>query len=160
MKNLLNFKSISGINFFNLVAVALCFYCLTACQKNEMEELDEEITETTMIESKDNQTLLSLPVISEDVIDLSEYTESVDKATSRSSRTLILKESVRVDAGDWHLISYLASTMSNPLENKYEVVLKPISGRPDSYIYGYDGCLLYTSPSPRDRTRSRMPSSA
>ena len=24
----------------------------------------------------------------------------------------------------------------------------------------YDFCLLYTSPSPRDRTRSRMPSSA
>ena len=24
----------------------------------------------------------------------------------------------------------------------------------------YDVCLLYTSPSPRDRTRSRMPSSA
>ena len=26
--------------------------------------------------------------------------------------------------------------------------------------YTYEGCLLYTSPSPRDRTRSRMPSSA
>ena len=26
--------------------------------------------------------------------------------------------------------------------------------------YYYKGCLLYTSPSPRDRTRSRMPSSA
>ena len=25
---------------------------------------------------------------------------------------------------------------------------------------GFQGCLLYTSPSPRDRTRSRMPSSA
>ena len=25
---------------------------------------------------------------------------------------------------------------------------------------GFDCCLLYTSPSPRDRTRSRMPSSA
>ena len=25
---------------------------------------------------------------------------------------------------------------------------------------GYSGCLLYTSPSPRDRTRARMPSSA
>ena len=25
---------------------------------------------------------------------------------------------------------------------------------------GYTSCLLYTSPSPRDRTRSRMPSSA
>ena len=27
-------------------------------------------------------------------------------------------------------------------------------------MYGYYTCLLYTSPSPRDRTRSRMPSSA
>ena len=27
-------------------------------------------------------------------------------------------------------------------------------------IYGPKVCLLYTSPSPRDRTRSRMPSSA
>ena len=27
-------------------------------------------------------------------------------------------------------------------------------------IYQDKGCLLYTSPSPRDRTRSRMPSSA
>ena len=26
--------------------------------------------------------------------------------------------------------------------------------------YGFMSCLLYTSPSPRDRTRSRMPSSA
>ena len=26
--------------------------------------------------------------------------------------------------------------------------------------YLYNSCLLYTSPSPRDRTRSRMPSSA
>ena len=28
------------------------------------------------------------------------------------------------------------------------------------YLIQYSGCLLYTSPSPRDRTRSRMPSSA
>ena len=27
-------------------------------------------------------------------------------------------------------------------------------------FYALEGCLLYTSPSPRDRTRSRMPSSA
>ena len=30
----------------------------------------------------------------------------------------------------------------------------------DQFDYVVDGCLLYTSPSPRDRTRSRMPSSA
>ena len=30
----------------------------------------------------------------------------------------------------------------------------------DAYTEIFSGCLLYTSPSPRDRTRSRMPSSA
>ena len=28
------------------------------------------------------------------------------------------------------------------------------------YVVNYDSCLLYTSPSPRDRQKSRMPSSA
>ena len=42
--------------------------------------------------------------------------------------------------------------------------LKTIYGELDicegeATVLGYD-CLLYTSPSPRDRTRSRMPSSA
>ena len=32
--------------------------------------------------------------------------------------------------------------------------------KPDQAIRGTVTCLLYTSPSPRDRTRSRMPSSA
>ena len=36
--------------------------------------------------------------------------------------------------------------------------LTPVGGWP--VTYGSHGCLLYTSPSPRDRTRSRMPSSA
>ena len=30
----------------------------------------------------------------------------------------------------------------------------------NKYLNHYTDCLLYTSPSPRDRTRSRMPSSA
>ena len=30
----------------------------------------------------------------------------------------------------------------------------------DNVLHISEGCLLYTSPSPRDRTRSRMPSSA
>ena len=39
---------------------------------------------------------------------------------------------------------------------------KTVKGRAAPYIDGARpaGCLLYTSPSPRDRTRSRMPSSA
>ena len=37
-----------------------------------------------------------------------------------------------------------------------DCVLKPVSQFPDPIR----GCLLYTSPSPRDRQKSRMPSSA
>ena len=48
-----------------------------------------------------------------------------------------------------------------------KVVYKPVAGErplwdfPDgSLAHREYACLLYTSPSPRDRTRSRMPSSA
>src|SRR5664280_2539121 len=46
--------------------------------------------------------------------------------------------------------------LNGPARNEH-----PRSRRPT--VYGptyYRACLLYTSPSPRDRTRSRMPSSA
>ena len=48
------------------------------------------------------------------------------------------------------------SFLFNYLDNKLnkEVKSEDIDGE------GYLICLLYTSPSPRDRTRSRMPSSA
>ena len=35
-----------------------------------------------------------------------------------------------------------------------------INELPDKIVELHNNCLLYTSPSPRDRTRSRMPSSA
>ena len=37
---------------------------------------------------------------------------------------------------------------------------KPITRTPVSYVTGGFACLLYTSPSPRDKRQSRMPSSA
>ena len=48
---------------------------------------------------------------------------------------------------------------------KPELVKRNGQEAPDAFIKGKKfafttGCLLYTSPSPRDRTRSRMPSSA
>ena len=46
---------------------------------------------------------------------------------------------------------------------KYGESAKPLACRIYPYAFhpaGDDICLLYTSPSPRDRTRSRMPSSA
>ena len=40
------------------------------------------------------------------------------------------------------------------------VLLRVGSGHPSKPTAYVTNCLLYTSPSPRDRTRSRMPSSA
>ena len=38
-----------------------------------------------------------------------------------------------------------------------DVALEPVAPGPS---VGYESCLLYTSPSPRDKRQSRMPSSA
>ena len=49
------------------------------------------------------------------------------------------------------------SVLTGRIEPRNEVLLKPqLSGIVAEIMH----CLLYTSPSPRDRTRSRMPSSA
>ena len=40
------------------------------------------------------------------------------------------------------------------------ITLRAIELLKEADVVLYDSCLLYTSPSPRDRTRSRMPSSA
>ena len=45
------------------------------------------------------------------------------------------------------------------LENSFTPFLHVLSSNTGA-IQLYESCLLYTSPSPRDRTRSRMPSSA
>ena len=44
------------------------------------------------------------------------------------------------------------------IDNAIANALREITNRYD--FKGSNTCLLYTSPSPRDRTRSRMPSSA
>ena len=48
------------------------------------------------------------------------------------------------------------------LFKKTKLFLQKLNYRPKylSFGDGYKGCLLYTSPSPRDRQKSRMPSSA
>ena len=62
-----------------------------------------------------------------------------------------------------HRVSLVATL---PAVRRLRNFLNPHSRLPtcdkDMVLLGerYESCLLYTSPSPRDRTRSRMPSSA
>ena len=58
------------------------------------------------------------------------------------------------------LIKYLeedSTPFTGKVYNYYNNGTKELEG---NYVRGFKHCLLYTSPSPRDRTRSRMPSSA
>ena len=58
------------------------------------------------------------------------------------------------EEGGWGITKVQSGTGS--IENTIEVPLVPATNKG----LKFDACLLYTSPSPRDRTRSRMPSSA
>ena len=83
----------------------------------------------------------------------------------------IASADVERDELDWGTIGWLSRPESTGAQDivAMEVSLSPGYGHdfhkhPDQeeVIYVIEGsvCLLYTSPSPRDRTRSRMPSSA
>ena len=52
------------------------------------------------------------------------------------------------------------SRKGESVESSLIVETEDISRTLERFSYDRDICLLYTSPSPRDRTRSRMPSSA
>ena len=61
-------------------------------------------------------------------------------------------------------MNILVTGANGQLGNEMRIVTK---GSSDKYIFtdvnqveGLETCLLYTSPSPRDRQKSRMPSSA
>ena len=59
---------------------------------------------------------------------------------------------------------YIPRDFGSPEQNFWNLVndaiLCDVAVERQVEITGPDACLLYTSPSPRDRTRSRMPSSA
>ena len=62
---------------------------------------------------------------------------------------------VRRAIKDGHgVVNVDALTYAACLDNVAEAAKSP------DYTFEHTDCLLYTSPSPRDRTRSRMPSSA
>ena len=62
------------------------------------------------------------------------------------------------DQNDWEIKDFPDNTLLNKFFKDKIVVLERVDGH--AYIVNDYACLLYTSPSPRDRTRSRMPSSA
>jgi len=70
------------------------------------------------------------------------YLDAMNKWASKKTDWMVLKSLEATEGLEWETVN-----MDDPdTWNNYQEELK--------------ACLLYTSPSPRDRTRSRMPSSA
>ena len=57
-------------------------------------------------------------------------------------------------------ICVLDSGLTKEQHNELSKKVDEINWKPDLIVASYHGCLLYTSPSPRDLSTSRMPSSA
>ena len=62
-----------------------------------------------------------------------------------------------VDRGDYRQTQQVSGECPKPAEGEILLAIDKFAMTANNVSYA---CLLYTSPSPRDRTRSRMPSSA
>ena len=73
--------------------------------------------------------------------------------SSDESYTIYVDDFDKVFVGTWHGgVNYFDGKLWNSLDSR--------DGLLNNTIKTLYGCLLYTSPSPRDRQKSRMPSSA
>ena len=75
--------------------------------------------------------------------------------TIRQEKKLLEELEANIFNADWITIGIMA-----PSDNRAVKALQSISKKYPSIKFGNIGCLLYTSPSPRDQLTSRMPSSA
>ena len=74
------------------------------------------------------------------------------------ARTVV--DHVSIDVNQGEIVGLLGPNGAGKTTTFYMIVglIKPNEGR--IFLEDDEGCLLYTSPSPRDRSLSRMPSSA
>ena len=79
-----------------------------------------------------------------------------EKIASKVSKNTTLLFYGNIGVGKTTFIRYFI----NQLQKKNKLEISEVPSPTFNLIHEYKICLLYTSPSPRDRTRSRMPSSA
>ena len=104
--------------------------------------------------------------------------------TGKEISQILQEAKLIIETDDWNapdhmsdITNVMASTQENPLihkataiaiyrHHKYDERMKHATdmilsrNKNSHHIANYTFCLLYTSPSPRDRQKSRMPSSA
>ena len=127
-----------------LAASVLCSISFSA-QAETFEEVKEMAKSTELSVANDvNATMLTSESNGEDIFSVSDRNGSLwsTPVSLDSTDNVGYYSSLAIDSNDHLHVTYRDGTNGN-LE-----------------YMNFNGCLLYTSPSPRDRTRSRMPSSA
>ena len=114
------------------------------------------VTESEGIGSNDNDTTLPTSAAVKDYVDNNLTSQDVDFAGDSGTGAVDLDSQSLTIAGTTNEIETSASgqTLTVGLPNNVTI------GNNLTVTGNLTVCLLYTSPSPRDRTRSRMPSSA
>ena len=110
--------------------------------KLENEKFFQEIGQKSRIIQKNEDVILLIK----------EYSE-----TNKKINSLLFKVDHTVSSDKKTINSF--ATQFIETFNRRNIILKEIDSIKNE-VGQYNICLLYTSPSPRDRTRSRMPSSA
>ena len=111
--------------------------------ENFVDTLDDEVVTGKVINLTDRDAIIDINAKSEGVISLNEFRYNPDLKVGDEVEVLI---DVREDATGQLILSH----------RKARVIMAW-----DRVNKAHDeGCLLYTSPSPRDRQKTRMPSSA
>ena len=149
------------MKIFRSAAVALtcCIALIANAQESDMV-LEEVVVMATKREQTLQEVSVAVSVVSADTIEKSQINDIIDLQTAVPSlRVTQLQSSGQTN----FLIRGFGNGANNPgIEPSVGVFIDGVyRSRSASAIADLPNiCLLYTSPSPRDRTRSRMPSSA
>ena len=136
---------------------------VSGCSNGQNEAAEQAVSKTVT----PDVTVDTKAVIEKDA---SSATKAVvDISADNTDFNLFLKKYV-VEQNGIHLVKYAAVTDADKASLKAYVAKLSESGAPQGSkeeimaywfnLYNAETCLLYTSPSPRDATLSRMPSSA
>ena len=88
--------------------------------------------------------------------------DTQDSGSSYASKKITVASLLSDVASTSDLGTFSGSTIDNNVSIKaaIQALETAVESESTARASAISGCLLYTSPSPRDRTRSRMPSSA
>lgn len=138
MKNSISIQSI--IRVFTCLLLSTVLF--TACEQNAIIDTDELTNATENTLSEEELKTTATPIDLETAVDLSEdipsFDQDNDQVTDRSGRIKVYENFGNVNRNSWRGYYIRTTALPDPLVHKFEVVITPLAGNPDLYVYGYD----------------------